>query len=55
MEATNTKQLRTGDRVTVYGKPGTITHFDGAWIGVNLDGEGRRIDLWQRSQIETAS
>lgn len=55
MKTTNPTQLRTNDRVTVYGKPGTVTHFDGAWIGVCLDGEGTRIDLWQRSQVEPVS
>ncbi len=44
-----------GARVLVLGLPGTVTRVYRDEIRVNLDGEGRRVDCWHRSQVEVAS
>jgi hypothetical protein len=39
-------------RVTVHERPGRVVYVtrDG-WLGIRLDGEGRRVDEWQPCQV----
>lgn len=52
----NTKTLRRGSRITIYGQPGTVLAL-GPYPGdvlVRLDGE-TRADIWNRSQVEVVA
>lgn len=49
-------QIKAGEMVTVYGKPGIVRYVtaDG-WFGVAILNENGRVDEWQPCQVEPAT
>lgn len=53
---TTTTNLKAGEVVAVYGRPGVVKYLKaGNWLGVALLNEAGRVDEWQACQVRPVS